>query len=592
LNVSGVYCFNVLSVSGTAKVTASPNEIGSGAERTALALLARYGTSAHVYLPGVGVLNGLQAANFLDSAGTTQGTVDQPVGLVLDAEGVLVPMSAPSTGGTAGWITYLSTTSSNGTDLTISNTGAGEGYAYFQQGNIIAGLTYRIQVTIVSRSVANSSTMQVGQTLVANAPSTGLFQATVKATNTHGIWIGVGVGAGASIVIRDVTLFEVTGIHASQSTTPAKPVLRRGAVNLLQYSQDFTNAAWVNAGSPATPNNIIGVTGALDGSTLTKPALAYQALSYVGQPVNAGGSYTAAFYLKSGSLTKASIAIVSGTTDCRYWFDLQTGVVGGSFASAVGYVNSSIVSAGNGWFLCTLTASTQLSTAIVYVYPDKGDNTVAGTVGLNSAALFQGTYTASQIQALGGIPLTTTAPASTALGPYWWSFDGVDDSLALSGPLFQMADDHCVIAGVKIGDISGAGRPIFSVYNSAAWGATIELFEQSGVFKAKWVDDAASSQIIVSGAYPVGALVVVCLRKVGNNKQLWIDGVQVGATNSVAMGAATLTNAGVGVWQWGASNFDYFSGGVFPVSAIKGTVTDSDLLTIKRFVGNLSGVTI
>ena len=53
----------------------------------ALAILAKYGSAANLYLPGVGAINGITAGNWLDSAGTTAATVDNPVGLVVNARG-------------------------------------------------------------------------------------------------------------------------------------------------------------------------------------------------------------------------------------------------------------------------------------------------------------------------------------------------------------------------------------------------------------------------------------------------------------------------------------------------------------------------
>ena len=66
---------------------------GRGARITiasqAVALLRRFGTDAHVYLPGLGVINGLTAGNYLDSALTTAATVNNPVGGVVDAVGTI-----------------------------------------------------------------------------------------------------------------------------------------------------------------------------------------------------------------------------------------------------------------------------------------------------------------------------------------------------------------------------------------------------------------------------------------------------------------------------------------------------------------------
>ena len=62
----------------------------------AIAILRRYGTNAHLYLPGVGVINGVTAGNYLDSAGTTAATVDGLVGLVTDSLGAVNASQATS----------------------------------------------------------------------------------------------------------------------------------------------------------------------------------------------------------------------------------------------------------------------------------------------------------------------------------------------------------------------------------------------------------------------------------------------------------------------------------------------------------------
>lgn len=62
---------------------------GSSLGSAAVAILASYGTDAHIYLPGIGTLNGYTLGNWLDSGGTTPATVDNPVGLVQDAIGTI-----------------------------------------------------------------------------------------------------------------------------------------------------------------------------------------------------------------------------------------------------------------------------------------------------------------------------------------------------------------------------------------------------------------------------------------------------------------------------------------------------------------------
>lgn len=57
--------------------------------QVAVVLLRKFGTDAHVYLPGVGVVSGLIAGNYSDSARTAAAEVDVVVGGLTDATGTI-----------------------------------------------------------------------------------------------------------------------------------------------------------------------------------------------------------------------------------------------------------------------------------------------------------------------------------------------------------------------------------------------------------------------------------------------------------------------------------------------------------------------
>ena len=57
------------------------------------------------------------------------------------------------------------------------------------------------------------------------------------------------------------------GIHLSQATATSRPVAS-ARVNLLTYSEDFSNAAWTVAGGTVTNNAVTAPDGTLTGSTL------------------------------------------------------------------------------------------------------------------------------------------------------------------------------------------------------------------------------------------------------------------------------------------------------------------------------------
>jgi hypothetical protein len=55
----------------------------------ALSVLRSFGSNAHAFVPGIGVVSGLIAGNYLDSAGVTSATVDNPIGLAKDPFGTI-----------------------------------------------------------------------------------------------------------------------------------------------------------------------------------------------------------------------------------------------------------------------------------------------------------------------------------------------------------------------------------------------------------------------------------------------------------------------------------------------------------------------
>lgn len=351
--------------------------VNVGLKRTHLTLaqrvssiLRKYGTDAHVYLPGIGVINGLTAGNYLDSAGTTAATVDNPVGLVTDANGT---------------------------------------------------------------------------------------------------------------------------INATQATTANKPILRRGAVNLLLNSATLSTQNVTTVAAPYT-------------------------LSFTG----------------TGSVK------LSGT-------------------------NTTLLS-GTG-------ANNRVSATFT---PTAGTLTLTVTGSVTNAQLQVGTSPTTYIQ-------TTTAPASSSTGNYWWQFDGTD-FLSLGSVPFQMANDHCVIVGANPTKLDT--RAVFGVGTGTARVCTIYL---NDTWRLRYLDDAAVAYEIVSLSNAVtNTNYVVSGRKVANTRVLRVNGVQQ-STDSTAIGTTTATVANIGAVSNGAAQF---LGSIYPVIAIKGTVTDADLLTLEKFVGSLSGVTI
>ena len=198
---------------------------------------------------------------------------------------------------------------------------------------------------------------------------------------------------------------------------------------------------------------------------------------------------------------------------------------------------------------------------------------------------------------VGAIPATQSTTAAKPIlrqsgGRYSWQFDGVDDRLDLSAVPFQQADDHCVIAACVANAYNDAA--IFCIRNTASTAGIVALLRVNtlGLVQGIWRNDASSITRSPSAPTVVGIGVpfVACCRKSGSGYTARRNGV-ASANETGAPGATTVNTATIGASvSTTASNF--VGGNIGPVIAIKGTVSDADLLTLERWVGSMSGVTI
>ena len=169
---------------------------------------------------------------------------------MLDAMGTVGSELAPATTSTAGWTNNgLASITSDGTTLTVQNTGAAEGQASF--GAAIANATY--QVTINVTNIFGSGRVTIGGTTTSLGGSTGLKSFFVVAASTAGVVVASNNATGSGVIgFNTFSVKQVTGIHATQPTTANKPTLRLssgkyhwqldGGDSFLTGNIGFTNA--------------------------------------------------------------------------------------------------------------------------------------------------------------------------------------------------------------------------------------------------------------------------------------------------------------------------------------------------------------
>ena len=145
-----------------------------------------------------------------------------------------------------------------------------------------------------------------------------------------------------------------------------------------------------------------------------------------------------------------------------------------------------------------------------------------------------------------------------------------------------MADDFAIIVGFMSNSANGA---LMSIGSNVSDTPLITLDVSGGSHRVFLRDDAAVA-VNLTSAYTTGIVAVQSVRKVANTKVLRANGTQL-ATSSTAQGATTLTTSKVGV-QTRIADANYLSGSISIVIAVKGTLTDAELLLLERFAASVT----
>lgn len=560
-----------------------------------LSELRKFGANGHLYIPGVGAISGITAGNYLDSIGTTNASVDGNVGLVLDGVGSVGAELNPNPEYGGAWVaagTTPPTANANDTfqgsacrSVTFPAIASGgysvsraEGAAF----NSVLGTTYRCEYEIAtSRPLVSGESIVVvftGSNAIgmvnlnpANTAAVAFSKYVVPRVASVGGFVSLRPYAGTllspvTLYIRKASAKAVAGINALQPTTGYQPKLRQGIVNLLTQS-DFQNGltdAPTRAGlislSSIDVRNALGV--GYDGVTSSYAYKAYSA--------TAGIAYTFACIVKMDdgqAPAFGSSTIQSPLND----FAVKAA------SNEIIPTTYTVASLGNGAYLVAASASATGAQAGIVKYAGQSSRTFKVT----SYSLFQGALTAQQILAAGGIPLTTTAPASGSVGAYRLDFDGTDDFMSLGSVPFQIADDHYTAIALTPNAIN-TGKHVLNPANGAASQQVGNIsVDGNSKYITRWCDDA-TNVLGVADAVTVapGVASVLASRRVGTMGVLRKNGAQVGSISLASLGATTLTLPGViGSYKTGVSPSAISLHGV---AVIKGTVTDAQALIFER----------
>ena len=206
---------------------------------------------------------------FQDVASTIPVTaVEQPVGLLLDKSKGLVLGSETVINGdcssSTGWLNGSTGWAITGGQLVLTAAASsGVVYQQYADGRLTAGKTYKVTFDIVSVSSGSARIELWGA-----ASASGTYFSTTGTKTCYIVAPSACVGMQFTFngpftgSIDNISVRELLGNHANQSTDASRPVLS-ARVNLLTRTEEFDNAtAWGRAGgNPITANQTTAPNG-------------------------------------------------------------------------------------------------------------------------------------------------------------------------------------------------------------------------------------------------------------------------------------------------------------------------------------------
>ena len=445
---------------------------------------------------------------FQDTTGTTPvTTAGQTVALMLDkSKGLTLGPELVTNGAfdtdTDGWTPTNATLSISSQRLRITKLSA----SFSSAGQLISGLgagkTYQLTLNgyvgsaevrvLVGSGINSGEIYSPAQSAIDISP-------TVLVTGKTSFWVTLlAYGAtGTYAEFDNISVKELSGLHATQPTTAARPtygiVPETGRRNLLGYTEEFDNADWVKFESTVSANAIVAPNGSLSADKLVENTTSQRHL--VQLSVSAPGQNTLSVFVKDAGDSRFVELRPGGVGAGVFYakFDPSDGSLTDSGGTDL--VATSTEPVGDGWHRVSVTYDTAVAVTSVQVAcsnASTGEHVIYtgnGTSGIYiwGAQLEEGS-TATAYQKV-TTALDVTEAGVTSLG--YLSFDGLDDWM-VTPTITPGIDKVQVFAGVR-------------KLSDAATGFLVETSSSSATFDGSFLMAAPSGIVGSTEAYHFGS---------------------------------------------------------------------------------------
>jgi len=507
-----------------------------------------------------------------DFSRASSGTTVNRQGLIeLVDEGAELVVDGDFPTGTTAWTEVGNATINNeSAKLTFDGTTGNQ----IRQSTITAGKTYRLEYKVVSNSGTDGNLfMNAFSNGSAIAINLGVNVVVQTAINTTLLNFRTLNGSGGTIELSNISVKEVLEeyprIDFSDDVNGAL-LLEPTSTNLIKYSEDFSNSYWSTIDTAASlhsgtsPNGsvlsfkTVGTNGGTNGRI-------YKSLT-----VLSGTQYTWSCFVKKAELDWVYLMMTNTTGTTKAWFNISTGIKGGSESSPDDYTITSVGT--DGWYRITMTATASSTAITTYVILSEADLSTSyvgdGTSGtyMYGAQLEQLPYATSYIPNYGNASGVTRVADVCNNGGSVGNFNSAEG--VLYAEVATLTDD--VDTSIKLGISNGSSSD------------RVQLWFYTGTNTVRVVVTSSTGISFLQFATltNISDYNKFCIVWSNGRQELWVNGSMLAYDND----ATTFPENTLSEFSFTGSDgsSDSFHGKVKDLRVYRTALTDDDLVLLTR----------
>ena len=315
--------------------------------------------------------------------------------------------------GSTGWTFQINRTSATVSAVAFSNANGPSNVFYYGTTSsfLQANQWYHL-------AVVRTSTSAGGVTLYINGVAVTTGTDSYNDTTSLPLYVGAQTVAAAALFPGYISNLRITkaAVYTSAFTPTNKP-FSTATNNLFPWSEDFTqnNSLYQGAITPGSAVAPDGTPSATYLTTTTSGSSQYGFINFQNQPQASTSTFSV--YAKAGSVyTRIGISNRSANT-FGVVFDLTSGTLVNTYNGTGTVSNTTITSAGNGWYRISVTTSVSNQ---YNIHPLPSTETSGNDIFTNGATLIagQGIYVwGLQLEATGTLGNYTPTPANFSTAP-------------------------------------------------------------------------------------------------------------------------------------------------------------------------------